>query len=160
MLKKGQLHLSFGMIFSIIIIIAIIGVAIYFISNFLGTTKCVEVGFFYDNLKTHIEKAWRSTIHQDTFADSLPSEIELVCFGNFTQTPLNEYKDEYEYLKRRYFDKNLFLYPPQKACDGELSSFSLDHIKTNNFFCVPVKEGKAQIKTEKGNFDSLVTISP
>ncbi len=155
MSKRGQFSISFSMIFSIIIIIAIVGVAFYVISGFLSTSKCAEVGLFYDDLKNYIEKAWQSTIHQDTFSSALPSGIESVCFGNIAQA-----SQEYNEIKKAFINSNgnVFLYPPQKACDSSLSAIKLEHVQINNFFCKNVENNKIEIKTSKDKFDALVTI--
>jgi len=161
MQKRGVFEISFGMIFSIIIIIAIISVAFYVLTKFMGVSKCTQVGLFYDDLKTYTEKAWQAQIHKDTFTGSLPSGIELVCFGNFTQSPQAKYVSVFNDLQERQGrDKNVFLYPIQQECDLPLSAFKLLHVKTSNFFCVPVKNNKMQIKSEKSEFDSLVTLLP
>ncbi len=151
--KRGQFNISFSMIFSIIIIIAIVGVAFYVISGFLSTSKCAEIGLFYDDLKTYMEKAWQSTIHQDTFTSTLPEGIESVCFGNIAQA-------QDEKIKKAFINSNgnVFLYPPQKACDSSLSAIKLEHVQLNNFFCKSVDNNKIQIKTSKDKFDALVTI--
>jgi len=159
MQKRGQFQISFGMIFSIIIIIAIIGVAFYAISSFLSLSNCSKIGIFYNDLKTYIEKAWQATIHEDTLTAILPSGIESVCFGDLTQSPSRKYTREYnEFLKLNKKTSNVFLYPPEKACDFSLSSIKLEHIKSPEFFCLPIKTGKVEIKTKRGEFDSLVEI--
>ena len=164
MKKRGQFEISFGMVFSIIIIIATIAFAIYAITKFLlPTVNCIETGLFFDPLKKYLDKAWQADIHKDTFPNknnqaSIPSEIEYICFGDFSQTP--ESKDREIFTDLRYSanrDHNVFLYPSKKTCSG-LSSIKLEHVKTDLFFCIPVKDNKIQIKTSKERFDTLVTI--
>ena len=161
--KRGQIDISFGMIFSIILIIAVVGVAFYVINNFIELKKCTEIGLFYDDLNKYIDKAWQSTIHKDTFKSTLPSGIDLVCFGDLNQAPVENYKEEYDSLSRTFInnkEKNVFLYPVQKACDASLSSLKLEHIKSDNFFCIPVIDSKIELKTEKAQFEALVTLNP
>lgn len=147
------------MVFSIIIIIAIIAIAFYVISIVLSLGKCSEIGLFYDDLRDYIDKAWQSTIHADTFEGILPSGIDLVCFGNLTQSPSREYIEEYNEIKEfRRNSHNVFLYPPQEACDAKLSSIKLDNAKTSQFFCIPVEKNKIKLKTEKNEFESLVNL--
>ena len=162
MKKRGQFDISFGMIFSIIIIIAIIAVAFYVIKSFFFVSECTKVGLFYDDLKTHINKAWQSTIHEDIFTSTLPSGIELVCFGNLAQNPAKQYQQTYNEILRSNInskEKNVFIYPERKSCDNSLRSIELDHITTSSFLCVPVKNNQLTIKTKKDQFESLVTIS-
>ena len=160
MRKEGQFNISFGMIFSIIVIIAILGVAFYVITNFISLSECTNIGLFYNDLKNHIDKAWRATIHEEVFVGKLPSDIELVCFGNSTTSPDRKYRDEYNKLvgESRGRESNLFLYPPQNACDSNLYSLKLEHITVDSFFCISVKNGKVEIKTKKDRFDALVKI--
>lgn len=161
MKKRGDFNISFGIIFSIIVIIAIIAIAFYVITKFVGLSKCTEIGLFYDNLKDHVEKAWQSTISEDTLKATLPSKIEFICFGNLNQSPPREYREIYNSLSKSFInfrDRNVFIYPIENACDTELSSIKLDHVKIDNFFCIPVKDRKIEIKTKKSQFDALVTI--
>lgn len=158
--RKGQLELSFSMIFSIIIIIAIIGVAFYVITYFLNLSRCTDVGFFYSDLQKRTDKAWASEITQETFTGKLPSNIKEVCFGSLNQTNVISYKSEYEFL-RRYLNlnKNIYMYPPANACDINLAYYDLNHAQMPEFFCLPVKDGTLNIKLTKTSFDALVKIT-
>ena len=145
------------MIFSIILIIAVVGVAFYVINNFIELKKCTEIGLFYDDLKKYIDEAWQSTIHKDTFRGVLPSGIDIVCFGDINQAP-----QEYNDIKKSFINSNgnVFLYPVQKACDASLSSIKLEHVKSDNFFCVKVEDSKIALKTEKAQYEAIVTLNP
>ena len=157
--RKGQLELSFTMIFSIIIIIAIIGTAFYVITYFLNLSRCTDVGLFYSDLQKRVDKAWASEKAQETFTGKLPSGIKEVCFGNLNQSNVAEYKEEYE-LFRRYFNlnKNTFLFPPARACDINLAYYSLNHAQMPEFFCTPAKDGTVSFKLAKTSFDALVKV--
>ncbi len=89
--KKGQgiFGMSFSMIFSIIIIIAIIGVAFYAITYFLNLSRCGQITTFYDDLQDEANQAWVSTNHRKVFEGSVPSGIEYVCFGLVSQSVLD-----------------------------------------------------------------------
>ena len=63
--KRGQIQISFGMIFSIIIIIAIVAVSIYVITIFLDFNKCGKVVLFYEDLEEEIQKAWESPSYRN-----------------------------------------------------------------------------------------------
>jgi hypothetical protein len=154
MKKRGQFQLSFGMIFSILIIIAIIATAFYVISKFLSTSKCTEIAIFHDDFKDYIDKAWRSTIHQDTFSGTLPQGIKEICFGDLSQNRRPE-------IERAFINTegNVFLYPPEQACDSAFRSVKLDHVEIPEFFCKKITKNKITIKTSKTQFDSLVKIS-
>ena len=80
--KSGQMKISFGMIFSIILIIAFIAFAIYAISIFLGVSDEVKIAKFVDDLQNDIDKRWQSEHSSQQISYNLPSKIEKVCFVN------------------------------------------------------------------------------
>lgn len=163
MRKRGQFNLSFAMIFSIIVIIAIVATAIYVMTYFLNLNKCTTLGFFFDDLDNEVEKAWRSPQYQDIFEATLPSNLEFVCFGNLTQgaltSPDQEKKDELKFSPYRDENKNVFLLPSRKACSGDLANFNLEHAETSGFFCIPVENGKIEVRIQKQITGNLVKIS-
>lgn len=157
--KRGQVQLSFSMIFSIILIIAMVVVAFYVISYFLNLSKCTSIGLFYRSLSEEIDKAWMAEITQNVFKAELPSGIKEVCLGNLTQTA-GEFKEEHEALSTlfRHSKSNIFLYPANKACNKEYASFNLKHATTDGFFCIGVIENKAEIKIVKNSDEALVSL--
>ncbi len=160
MKKKGQFQISFGMIFSIIIIVATIAVSGYVITNFLKISKCSDIGLFYNDLQKDVDKAWASEITNNLFEGKLPGGIESVCFGNVSSS-LGDKSEEAEFLRRYYRqDKNIFLYPTQRACDSNLAYHKLNHIQLSEFFCVSADSGKVSFRISKSNQESLVRISP
>src|SRR3989344_6512006 len=144
--KKGQgvFGTSFGVIFSIILIVALIGVTIYAIAFFLNLSGCTIIGLFYDSLQDEIDRAWNSGIYSDTLG-KIPMEelekagIEVICFGSLESSarPGPDEQNRTE-LKDALFgnDDNLFLSPTNKACDGELASYNIKHVQIEEFFCV------------------------
>ena len=79
-MKRGQFQISFGMLFSIILIIAFVAVAIYVIMFFLKMKKCSEISLFVKDLQEKIDRAWSSEESDFLFTRSLPSGIKKVCF--------------------------------------------------------------------------------
>ena len=65
--KKGQIDISFGMIFSIIIIIATVAIGFYVITYFLNLSSCTKVGLFWNSLNEEVDKAWNSDIAQTVY---------------------------------------------------------------------------------------------
>jgi hypothetical protein len=155
---KGQIQLSFGMIFSIIIIIATVAVGFYVVTYFLNLSSCTKVGLFWDSLNKEIDKAWNADMTETVFKGDLPSGIKKVCFGNFTQAYAAS--DSIQFNELRTYEipgRNAYLYPTGKACD--IAFYALKHARTGEFFCVPVSSGKASIKLSKTSFDALVKLS-
>lgn len=157
--KKGDIQISFGMIFSIILIIALVGVSFYVIMHFLDLRECTSTGLFYQDIENRIASAWSAVEVQEVYKGRLPGGIDEVCFGNSSTIPLPGYEDEFAMFKKYYeLDENVFLYPPGKVCTG-LEKHKLEHITTSEFFCVNVIEGKMQVKMSKTSSDSFVKLS-
>lgn len=159
-MERGQLELSFGMIFSIILIIAFVGVAIYAITSFLQLGGCGKIGLYYNELQNEVTKAWHGEITNAVFEGVLPLGIEKVCFGNISQTAQQNSREEQVFFKKYLRSGgNVFMYPPEKACEQQLSSRIIEHARTNMFFCVRVEKGSIRIKISKAEKDNEVTLS-
>lgn len=78
--KKGQIHISFGMIFSIIMIIIFIGFAVFAIQKFLGIQENIQVNQFYDNLQSDINAVWNSAQSNQEKSYSVPNSMGKICF--------------------------------------------------------------------------------
>jgi len=141
--RRGNLELSFNMIFSIILIIAILGAAFYVLSFFFNINKCTNNGLFYKDLQTEIDKAWNADFAEDTISLSLPGSSDFVCFGNVSlgaEPGITKQYDEIKFYGTR--GNNLYIYPIKSACNKDLSSYNLKHVQSSKMFCAPVKEGK------------------
>ena len=152
--------MSFGMMFSIILIIAFVGVAIYAITTFLGIAKCGNIGLYYNDLQGEVDKAWQSEISRSVFEASVPSGIESVCFGNLTQRVNSEFREEYRSLARYTNSKrNVFMFPQNKACDDQLASTRIEHAVADEFFCVAKQSGKVSVRLVKEEGENEVSFS-
>lgn len=175
--KRGQtvFGLSYGVIFSIIIIVFIVAVAFFAIKHFLGLNRCTQIGFFYDNLEDEVQRAWTSGRYGDVYVGKLPksgifkSEIDKVCFGRLSLPPSEGFANIHEELSDYVVDlnsHNVFLYPTENACDGELFAYNLkcgqsDCLTTeqSEFFCKDVEDdGNVEISLRKEITDSQVKV--
>ena len=165
--KQGQLQISFGMIFSVILIIAFIGAAIYFINIFLNFKKCSETGLFKQDLQETIDKAFNSEKTSEIFpkeGTSLSKEIEIICFADFSRPVTNEdYEEDFKWIKESGKDANVFFLPRENTCEGQ-ESYNLKHLNiskitgSKNPFCFKKVNGKIEMRIEQGIYDNLVTI--
>jgi eight-cysteine-cluster-containing protein len=160
--KRGQLQISFGMIFSIILIIAFVAVAIYAIIMFLNLKKCSDLGSFKDDLQGEIDRAYSSDESNFVFNSSLSSGIR-VCFIDLSEESKGDSKEIYTGFKKYgYVKVNTFYWPLQLKCP---TTFNLNHLniteitKNNNPYCISNLKGKISLKIEKNFYDSLVYIS-
>ena len=85
MKEKRGLELSFSMIFSIIVIIAIVAVAFYMISYLLKLKNCTELGLFTRELQETVDRAWNADSSSELFERTLPSFVDKVCVGSLEQ---------------------------------------------------------------------------
>jgi len=79
-MKRGQIKLSFGVIFSIILIVVFISFAFYAIQKILVMQEAVQSKQFIDDLQTDIDKIWKSTQASQQKEYLIPSKIKEVCF--------------------------------------------------------------------------------
>jgi hypothetical protein len=159
---QGVFGMSFSMMFSILLIGIVIAVAVYVIIYFLDFNKCVDTGFFYDDLQDEINTAWRSTVYSGPFSSRMPGGADYVCFGSVNGRASNSGDQErLNDLNKDFFrsPNNIFLYPVENGCNIELSSQMLEHVKLEGFFCVPVDGGEIKVKLEKDGNDNLVKLS-
>lgn len=139
--KKAQMKLSFGMIFSIILIIIFIAFAFYAILKFLDIQDSVKIAQFTDDLQSDIDKAWRgSGEYSQQFKYSLPQKIDSICFVN----------DEYE---------NLVFHSDELLGGEKIEHLDIEQtLDGKNSFCVDNIEGKIRMTIKKEYGDALVTI--
>ena len=160
--RKGQIQISFGMIVSIIITIVTLVVVGYVITKFVGFKNCADTGLFYNELQGDVSAAWRGGITQEVYSYKVSGNAESICFGNLTLPVASNSRTQYDALKQRYRnvrqDRNVFIYPPGKACSGNLAYFKLNYTTMSEFFCSPVVDGKVNVKVRKESTDNLVNI--
>lgn len=165
-IRKAQqsIGMSFGIIFSILLIIFFLIIAFIAIKAFLGTKDCTQVGMFLDDLETEVTSTWSSQGGSITFKRSLPTKIDYVCFANLTQTSKGQNKDVFRQIS--YYKgtgATLFFYPKNAAC--KLPYKKIEHLdmeaitKEHNPYCIPVERGVVKIKIERDFTDRLVRVS-
>lgn len=163
--KRGQINLSFGMIFSIILIIVFISFAFYAIGKFLDIQKAAKTGQFIDAFKADTDRMWKSSSGSQEVEYGLPSSVEQVCFTDFLRNvkPANK-KEIYDDLKFVYFeDENLFFYPVGSA--GTVDSTKIDNIDLigitsgENPYCINNVKGKVKLTIKKEIDEPLVVIT-
>jgi len=135
--KRAQMKISFGMIFSIILIIVFLAFAFWGIKKFLGIQEETMVLQFKSDLQDNIDKLWEGPQGQQTLEYKLPKKIEGVCLK----------EDDYE---------NLYFEPK-----GKFIGTTIEHIDWDNTgeLCFEDKEGIVEITLTKDFGETLVTIS-
>lgn len=164
-MKKGaQLDISFGMIFSIILIIAFVAFAGYMIVKLVIPAGCVTTGLFKTDLQENIDRAWNSEQTSFPLRLSLSTKVQSVCFVNLTKPFKGGFRNEYDSFERyMYKGLNMFFYPTKSACSDQLG-FAVKHIdlekitSKSNPYCIMNNRGNLTIKIE-GYYGKLVMLS-
>ncbi|MEK6945886.1 MAG: hypothetical protein AABW63_03770 [Nanoarchaeota archaeon] len=140
MKNKGAMELSFGMIFSIILIIAFVVFAFWGIKKFIDLQKTAQVGVFIDDFKNDVDRVWKSSQSSEKKTYSLPSKIEKVCFSENSEI---------------YFE------PPGSG--GNFDYMGVEHINvqqpSSGNFCVSNIKGKVYLTLKKSFDENLVNVS-
>jgi len=150
------MKLSFGMIFSIILIIIFIAFAFYAIQKFLGIQDAVKVGQFVDSLQSDIDGAWRGSQRSQEVEYTLPKEIDKVCFIDTQLSGSNLYEE----LKNVcYNNENMVFYPVEGLESNEIKHINITKITdSENPFCVENLKGKVKMTIQKSFGEGLVRI--
>ena len=157
---EGAVGMSFGWIFSLILIVFFIFTAIYGINAFLNMQSCTQVGNFYDSLQKSVDNAYGSPYSDFEMDVKIPG-VNMVCFANLSED-ITGSLDAYEDLEKyKIYNANTFLLPTGKACDMPYKN--IKHINltktiiSKNPLCFDISEG-SKIRIVKGYYDKGVTI--
>lgn len=158
------MKLSFGMIFSIILIIVFLAFAFYVISLLIGGQDKTLVLNFKGDLQNDVDKIWRgsgSLTNPDGY--NLPKKIQLVCFIDFSKNSKGKNSEIYANLKKVYSGfENLIFYPvgsAQGLDSAEIKHINLGEITIKeNPYCID-NNGKVHltIKRDYGEEGVIVT---
>ena len=164
--RKGQMKLSFGMIFSIFLIIIFLTFAFYGIKKFVDLGNNAQEGKFKNDLQMDIDKIWKGSQGSDRFEYALPSKIKYVCFADFlgTEEGKGAKASYYDELNQVYFGyENMFFYPVGSSSgldSTEIKHINLEEIVSNeNPYCIPNEDGRVSILISKNYGENLVKIS-
>jgi len=78
--RSGQLNLSFGMIFSIVLIIVFLAFGFYAITKFIDLQNSVQIENFLRDFQKDVDTMWKSREGSQIISYPLPSKISAVCF--------------------------------------------------------------------------------
>jgi hypothetical protein len=79
---RGQLDISFGMIFSIILIIVFLAFGFYAIKKFIDLQRTIQIESFLKDFQNDVDKMWKSPQGSQKLSYTLPTKISEVCFTN------------------------------------------------------------------------------
>lgn len=159
--------MSFGMIFSIILIIVFVAFAFFGIKKFIDFKNNTQITKFKADLDAATERIWKNSLDaNEPHEYFLPSKVKYVCFmSNANREGVGTsgiQKSDFT----RYYDgeENMFLYPPEKM--GSFASTKIEHInvtamvedKDENPYCFENKDGKVGFYLQKNYGENLVRV--
>ena len=162
MKRGGQATISFGMVFSIIMIIIFISFAFYAIQKFLDLQNSAQVGKFGSDFQADIDKMWKSSQGSQKYEYILPAKIKYACFGDFGSEKKGANQNLYDSLRQAFYGSENFFFYPVGSAQGLNSkivkNIDLAKIAENeNPFCIENKNGKLSVTIKKGFGEALVT---
>ena len=138
--RKAQMKLSFGMIFSIILIIIFISFSFYAIQKFLELQDTIKIAQFGERLQSDVNKMWKGTQGSQNVEYNLPRKVNAVCFSN-------------EKSENLVFDSDKFI-------EGKkIEHITINLEGENKEICIINDKGKIKLVLEKDYGEALVTIS-
>ena len=139
-LKKGQLEISFGMIFSIILVIAFLGFGFYAITKFIEMQQTIQIENFAREFQEDVDTIWKSLQGSQIRSYTLPKKIIAVCF-------INEESRNIKFLSERIISGKY------------IEKLDIDKILGNQKeFCIENLDGKVNLIISKEDGETLVTI--
>jgi len=144
--------MPFSVIFSIIIIIAVLLTAFFAIRWFLDFQRCSQAGLFLNYLDDAVKEAYESSLSDYPFTRSLPSSVEKVCIIDLSKEYEPENEEERVMLRdfrRAGLDSNVFLYPSKEICAAARSKY-IEHLEEKNgLYCFAAEDGKVEIRIKR-----------
>ena len=138
--RKGAIELSFGMIFSIILIIAFIAFGFYAITKFLEMQKTIQIESFFSDFQNDVDSMWKSSYGNQPLSYPLPNKITAICFKN----------DEFQ---------NLELISNEITRGEMIEHLDIEKTtKDESPFCIQTVKGKVNLKLVKEYGETLVTV--
>ena len=138
--KCAQMKLSFGMIFSIFLILIFLAVTGYFIAKFINLQKTVQIETFKNDLQANVNTMWQSQQGSRKVTYTLPTKINAVCFID----------DEYE---------NFIFKSKEMIGGGTIDNIDIENITSGEEeYCIENIDGKVSMTLVKDYGESLVKI--
>ena len=161
--NRGAMEMSFGMIFSIILIIFFLSFAFFGIRAFLKVQDTAKTTKFINDFKADVERVWKSSETSTPPKEYyLPSGKEKVCFVDFSASGSGINDDIYNDLERAYSGSENMVFYPVNFEDVESVKVNYINIEemTNdeNPFCINVVNGKVKLRLTKDISDASVTV--
>lgn len=139
--RRGQLEISFGMIFSIILIIVFLAFAFYAITKFIQMQQDVQIQKFSQDFQDDVDNMWKSMEGSQSLTYSLPTKVISVCFVD----------DEFQNME---FTSNEII-SGKKITNLDIAKIT----SVENPYCIPNVKGKVTLVLVKDYGETLVRVT-
>ena len=162
--SKGQINMSFGLIFSVILVVIFIVFAFYAIKTFLGFENNAKTEKFFSDFQSDVTRIWNNgKFSSETDQYAVPSGITMVCVADLESSARGKNSGIYEELKAVYSgEQNVFFYPVKLDTTYSRHINYLDVqsiVAEENPFCIKTNSGKVSFVLKKESSGSpLVSI--
>ena len=162
--KGGQFQISFGMLFSIILIVCFIIVAFIALRAFFGVRCSVEQGIFINDLRGEIDRIYKGS-SEDIVKEFkiLGCDFEYVCFWDSERNERGQYinfLDDFKLNTGEEGDHNLYFYPRKEA---KLASVFIERVNMTelrqNPECFKKEDDRVKIRLGKRIDEVLIRVS-
>ncbi len=162
-MKRGQIKLSFGVIFSLFLIGVFVFVAFYVMMIIMDLGETVKTSMFIDDLQDKIDEYYNSAGggKSEVSFELKKEKINFICFFNSSLELIGPYDEQYEEITKSHYKKDNFYFHPRRYADP--NSATIKHVKMNAFdenpYCVEKENGKFKFIVEKKQNEAKVKIS-
>jgi len=163
MRKRGQFQIGFGMIFSIILIVAFLVVAFIAIKSFLGVSCSIETGNFLKDLDFEITRIWKGSGESSVKEFKVNGcDFDYVCLYDVDSDAGGQYGNfvnDFRIFTGDEGDHNVYFYPRKSS---DVPSTLIEHVNMelpSNPLCFQKVNNIIKIRLSKNSNEALVSLS-
>ena len=154
--KRGQLRISFGVIFSIFLIVLFLFFAFKIIASFISVDKCAELTTFHISFQKAIDKAQASHSTNQQFKINLDASIDKICFIDLNSSK----KGPHQFPDKWNPGDNFFILSRGEGCEqvsnNQFTGLNITKITSSkNPVCF---ENPGELLIKKTVYSRIVTI--
>jgi hypothetical protein len=148
--KRGELNLSFGMIFSIILIVVFLAFGFFGIKQFLKMQTEIQVNLFLDDFQQDVTELYNSEQGTDlpNMEYTLPTYVTKVCFEDSEFGNLRFVVDNSKGLSKPLSRENIQHINIAKTLNGA-DYLCFDNVKGRITFLLSLEEGETLVTVKK-----------
>ena len=174
MKKRGQIEISFQLIFSLILVAVFIYAAVTGIKYFMNTADHAKIVSFISEVEARVESAWMTTEISQNYEFNLPAGIKYVCFAkpntldiiSLSRLNISECGDFNTYVSNfKSAGMNMFFCPAKASwtvgapIDATIDCKGKDCLEfPKSPYCIK-NNGKISIKLEKNYGEAKIILS-